>query len=149
MASGRRSRGRWHGTVARCCARSGRSPTPPTRASRRPTATPGPAAAKWSPNRSGQPAAGRFDAAEAELGPVDILVNNASGWVADTFAAAGPDRLGRSLRPVSAQTSRQLLAVDAMAPALLISEFARRHIGRGAAWGRIIGLTSGGPLGFP
>jgi len=94
-------------------------------------------------------AAALFDAAEAELGPVDILVNNASGWVADTFAAAGPDRLGRSLRPVSAQTSRQLLAVDAMAPALLISEFARRHIGRGAAWGRIIGLTSGGPLGFP
>src|SRR5260370_22999231 len=36
-----------------------------------------------------------------------------------------------------------------MASALLISEFAGRHIGRGAAWGRIIGLTSGGPLGFP
>ena len=26
-----------------------------------------------------------FDAAEEHLGPVDILVNNASGWVADTF----------------------------------------------------------------
>jgi 3-oxoacyl-[acyl-carrier protein] reductase len=36
-----------------------------------------------------------------------------------------------------------------MGPALLISEFARRHIARGAAWGRIIGLTSGGDLGFP
>jgi 3-oxoacyl-[acyl-carrier protein] reductase len=28
-------------------------------------------------------------------------------------------------------------------------EFARRHITRGAGWGRIIGLTSGGDLGFP
>ena len=36
-----------------------------------------------------------------------------------------------------------------MAPALLIGEFARRHIARGAGWGRIIGLTSGGDLGFP
>ena len=36
-----------------------------------------------------------------------------------------------------------------MAPALLIAEFARRHIARGADWGRIIGLTSGGDLGFP
>jgi len=32
-------------------------------------------------------AARLFDAAETELGPVDILVNNASGWVQDTFAA--------------------------------------------------------------
>jgi 3-oxoacyl-[acyl-carrier protein] reductase len=38
-----------------------------------------------------------FDAAEAQLGPVDILDNNATGWVADTFAAADSDRLGRSL----------------------------------------------------
>jgi 3-oxoacyl-[acyl-carrier protein] reductase len=36
-----------------------------------------------------------------------------------------------------------------MAAALMISEFARRHIARGATWGRIIGLTSGGDLGFP
>ena len=31
----------------------------------------------------------------------------------------------------------------------MIAEFARRHINRGASWGRIIGLTSGGSLGFP
>jgi 3-oxoacyl-[acyl-carrier protein] reductase len=90
-----------------------------------------------------------FDRAERELGPVDILVNNATGWLADTFATQTDDRLGRSLRPVSAQSWRQQFGVDAMAPALLIAEFARRHIGRGAGWGRIIGLTSGGSLGFP
>ena len=34
-------------------------------------------------------------------------------------------------------------------PPLLIAEFARRHIAREAGWGRIIGLTSGGEMGFP
>ena len=41
------------------------------------------------------------------------------------------------------------LGVDARAGALLIAELARRHVARGAAWGRIVGLTSGGPAGFP
>ena len=90
-----------------------------------------------------------FDAAEAQLGPVDILVNNATGWVADTFTPGHADRHGRSLQPVSAATWQQQFTVDAMAAALLIAEFARRHIARGAVWGRIIGLTSGGDLGFP
>ena len=90
-----------------------------------------------------------FDAAEERLGPVDILVNNASGWVQDTFKPAEVDRFGRPMRPVSAETFRQQFAVDAMAPALLIAEFARRHRARGGTWGRIVGLTSGGPRGFP
>lgn len=90
-----------------------------------------------------------FDAAERQLGPVEILINNATGWLTDTFRPADTDRLGRGLRPVTAATWNQQFTVDAMAPALLIGEFARRYIARGAAWGRIIGLTSGGALGFP
>jgi 3-oxoacyl-[acyl-carrier protein] reductase len=90
-----------------------------------------------------------FDTAEEQLGPVDILVNNATGWLADTFAPAATDRLGRALQPVTAATWGQQFTVDAMAAALMIAEFARRHIARGADWGRIIGLTSGGDLGFP
>jgi 3-oxoacyl-[acyl-carrier protein] reductase len=90
-----------------------------------------------------------FDTAEQQLGPVDILVNNATGWLADTFAATATDRLGRSLRPVTAATWTQQFTVDAMGAALMISEFASRHIARQATWGRIVGLTSGGVLGFP
>jgi 3-oxoacyl-[acyl-carrier protein] reductase len=90
-----------------------------------------------------------FDTAEQRLGPVDILVNNATGWLADTFAAAPSDRLGRPLQPVTAVTWARQFGVDAMGAALMIAEFARRHIARQGTWGRIIGLTSGGELGFP
>lgn len=90
-----------------------------------------------------------FDLAERTWGPVDILINNATGWVADTFTATREDRHGRGLTPVGAQTWAQQFGVDAMAPALLIAELARRHLERGATWGRIVGLTSGGPDGFP
>jgi 3-oxoacyl-[acyl-carrier protein] reductase len=90
-----------------------------------------------------------FNSAEANFGPISILVNNASGWIADTFTPNEVGRWGRALTRVTAQTMDQLLAVDAKAPGLLIAEFARRHIGRRAEWGRIIGLTSGGALGFP
>ena len=90
-----------------------------------------------------------FDLAEEQLGPVDILVNNATGWLADSFAGVDTDRLGRSLQPVTADGWTRQFTVDAMAPALMIAEFARRHRARNADWGRIIGLTSGGELGFP
>jgi 3-oxoacyl-[acyl-carrier protein] reductase len=90
-----------------------------------------------------------FDAAESAFGPVEILVNNATGWRADSFRPPSTDRLGRDLPQLSAQSATQLLEVDARGSALMIAEFARRHIQRAGSWGRIVGLTSGGPLGFP
>ena len=90
-----------------------------------------------------------FDIAEAELGPVDILVNNASGWLVDTFLAESRDRHGGLIRQVSAETFDRQFLVDARGTAMMIAEFTRRHTERGATWGRIIGLTSGGPTGFP
>jgi 3-oxoacyl-[acyl-carrier protein] reductase len=90
-----------------------------------------------------------FDLAEQQIGPIDILVNNASGWVADTFKGSDRDRLHRSLTPVSAATFDRVVGVDARGSALMIAEFAARHRARAATWGRIVGLSSGGPNGFP
>jgi 3-oxoacyl-[acyl-carrier protein] reductase len=94
-------------------------------------------------------AARLFDRAEEDLGPVDILINNASGWLADTFRLNSRDAFGRKLARVSAGTFDRQFAVDARGAAALISEFALRHTRRKAEWGRIIGLTSGSPEGFP
>lgn len=90
-----------------------------------------------------------FDRAEAALGPVEILVNNAAYWHGDTFLPGSGERFGWSLAPVSADTCNRHFEVNAKAPALLIAEFARRHSARGANWGRIISLTTAGAPGFP
>jgi 3-oxoacyl-[acyl-carrier protein] reductase len=90
-----------------------------------------------------------FDYAEAKLGFVDILINNATGWVADTFTAGKEHITGLRSEGLTASTHDKVFSVDARGGALLIAEFAHRHIARQANWGRIIGLTSGGPLGFP
>lgn len=91
-----------------------------------------------------------FDATEEALGPVDILVHNASGWTdKDTFLPTGSDRFGRSTGGVTVETFDRQFGVDARAGAVLMAEHAARHRARGATWGRIVTLTSGGPMGFP
>jgi len=90
-----------------------------------------------------------FDEAENALGPISILVNNASGWRKDTFVPEQADRFDRRNERVSAVSFAAQFDVDARGGALLIAEFAARHRRRGDRWGRIIGLTSGGPQGFP
>ena len=87
--------------------------------------------------------------AEAALGPVAILVHNASGWRKDTFAPERADLFGHANETVTAATFDAQFLVDARAGALLIAEYAARHRQRGADWGRIVTLTSGGPMGFP
>jgi 3-oxoacyl-[acyl-carrier protein] reductase len=91
-----------------------------------------------------------FDLAEAQLGPVDILVNNATGWASgDSFTAGVDDAAGRIAPGVSAVLFDRTFGVDARAGALMIAELAARLIARDGRWGRIIGLTSGGATGFP
>jgi 3-oxoacyl-[acyl-carrier protein] reductase len=99
--------------------------------------------------REPESAARLFDAAEAALGPVEILVNNATGWRQDSFLPLAADDFGRPLEPVTAETFAPQFEVDARATALLIGELARRHTTRGGDWGRIVSLTSSGRDGFP
>lgn len=90
-----------------------------------------------------------FAEAEQAFGPVDILINNATGHCANDSFAARRGVGKKSADTLTATAFDQTFGVDARAGALMIAEFARRHIERQASWGRIIGLTSGGPTGFP
>lgn len=56
---------------------------------------------------------------------------------------------GRNIVRFSPETFDQQFSVDARGGAAMIAEFAQRHCERAADWGRIVGLTSGGPTGFP
>jgi 3-oxoacyl-[acyl-carrier protein] reductase len=93
--------------------------------------------------------AGIFDHVESTLGPVEILVHNASSWLADTFVPEVSDAFDRRHELVSSESHDRQFAVDARAGAGLISEFSRRHVAREASWGRILAMTSGSADGFP
>jgi 3-oxoacyl-[acyl-carrier protein] reductase len=68
------------------------------------------------------------------------------GWADTVCERLGPPSQG--IKTYKKTIDRQFEA-DARGSALLIAEFARRHAARGATWGRIVALTSGGPKGFP
>ncbi len=90
-----------------------------------------------------------FDDVESALGPVSVLVHNASGWRKDSYAPAAPDAVGRLSDMVDAASIDAQLHVDARAGALLMAEFIQRHRARGGDWGRIVTLTSGEGRAFP
>jgi 3-oxoacyl-[acyl-carrier protein] reductase len=91
-----------------------------------------------------------FDRAERAFGPVDILINNAAYAMDDTFLPphqAGRDLTGRPIQMVTPDTIDRHFVVNSRAPALLIAEFARRHLARRAKWGRIVSVSTEGALG--
>jgi 3-oxoacyl-[acyl-carrier protein] reductase len=90
-----------------------------------------------------------FDRAEQDLGPVSILVHNASGWKRDSFSDGRVDHIGRTSFAVTADSIDAQLLVDARAGALLMQEFIDRHRARAATWGRIVTMTSGTGGAFP
>ncbi|MBI3973434.1 MAG: SDR family oxidoreductase [Chloroflexi bacterium] len=96
-----------------------------------------------------------FDRAEAAFGPVDVLVNNAAHSDSSTFVpqerltaesrAAG----GYRLRSITAEIHDEHFAVNARAVALMMAEYARRHVADGRRWGRIINISTDAASCFP
>lgn len=93
-----------------------------------------------------------FDQVETALGPVDVLINNAAHSTSDTVApkpTGAEDWAGRSLTVVDAESHDRHFAVNSRAVALTMAEFARRHVERGARWGRIVNISTDAADSFP
>jgi 3-oxoacyl-[acyl-carrier protein] reductase len=97
-----------------------------------------------------------FDQAERLLGPVEVLVNNAAHWEGDTFVPPGGELNNKLVelwtdRPgsIAAAIFDRVFAVNTRGAALMMGEFARRHIERGARWGRIVNVSTAGAERFP
>jgi 3-oxoacyl-[acyl-carrier protein] reductase len=96
-----------------------------------------------------------FDKAEKAFGGVNVLVNNAAFDQFDTFIpekelAKDPLFIGvYPMKTISADSADRHFAVNSRAVALLMSEFAQRHISRKAAWGRIINISTDGAYAHP
>jgi len=95
-----------------------------------------------------------FDKAEAELGPVDILVNNAAYGKCDTFVPS--EKLGDRpfvgvfpIATIDAGSHDGHFAVNSRGVALMMAEYAKRHIARKADRGRIINISSDGAHAHP
>ena len=85
-----------------------------------------------------------MDQCEAEMGPVEILINNHAYCAPETFdpARVGPNESGSGVTLPSAAGIDQHMAVNVRATVLLMREFALRHIERKAEWGRIVNIST-------
>jgi 3-oxoacyl-[acyl-carrier protein] reductase len=89
-----------------------------------------------------------FDRCEATLGPVDVLVNNHTLCVLETFDPAqvrDARETGKESAGVHLLSATQIdahFAVNARAYALLMADYAQRYLRRGAQVGRIINLST-------
>lgn len=97
-----------------------------------------------------------FEEAEKTFGEIDILVNNAAEYTADTFLS--PVTLGKeselwnggpTISTIDVESHDRHFAVNSRAVAILMSQFANRIIERQTNWGRIINISADCAWGCP
>ncbi len=83
-----------------------------------------------------------FDRCQEDLGPVDILIENHTHCVLETFDPALVNSDSGQINLITAEGIDRHFAVNARANALMMREYLERHIARDARWGRIVSLTT-------
>jgi len=83
-----------------------------------------------------------FDVCEANMGDVDVLVNNHTFCVSETFDPARVKEERGGVRLTTAAGIDAHFAVNARAYALMMTEYLKRYLKRGAKSGRIINTST-------
>lgn len=83
-----------------------------------------------------------FDECEEALGPVDVLINNHTYCVLETFDPELTTEGDGGIFLPTAATIDAHFAINARACALMMSEYLKRYLARGATWGRIINTST-------
>jgi 3-oxoacyl-[acyl-carrier protein] reductase len=83
-----------------------------------------------------------FDWCEEQFGPVDILVNNHTHCVLETFDPVLTTDEGLGIHLVSAAGIDAHFTINARAYALMMAEYFARYLRREARWGRVINLST-------
>lgn len=83
-----------------------------------------------------------FDLCEERLGPVDVLVNNHTACILETFDPARVTEQGFPVHLPTVESIDTHFIVNARAYALLMTEYVSRYLARGGTWGRIINLST-------
>lgn len=97
-----------------------------------------------------------FEQAEKTFGHIDILVNNAADYTADTFLPTGTLKEkkevwqeGPAISTIDEESHDRHFAVNSRAVAILMSKFAGRILERHKRWGRIINISADCAWGAP
>lgn len=83
-----------------------------------------------------------FDACEKELGPVDILINNHTHCVLETF---DPEQTSKDGRGVFLPTSSSIdahFAINSRAYVLMMQTYLKQYLKNGLNWGRIVNTST-------
>ena len=83
-----------------------------------------------------------FESCEAELGAVDILVDNHTHCVLETFDPNMVRNEGFAIQLTTAESIDRHFTVNARAYALLMAEYTRRYLARDGRVGRVINIST-------
>jgi len=83
-----------------------------------------------------------FDRCEQELGEVDVLVNNHTYCVLDTFDPARETNEGFAVHLTNSENIDASFAINSRAYALMMTEYIQRFLKRDGSRGRIINLST-------
>ena len=83
-----------------------------------------------------------FDACEKKLGPVDILINNHTHCVLETFDPEQTSKDGRDAFLPTASSIDAHFAINARAYALMMQAYLEQYLKNGLNWGRIVNTST-------